>query len=67
MIAFTSPFGLATVLPGREPDTEVEAVLLFTNLVSSFQNQPLTHHVPEGLELGKLVVDEPGVEKLVLG
>ncbi|GJX05890.1 uncharacterized mitochondrial protein-like protein [Tanacetum coccineum] len=48
VIAFTSPFGLAMVLLGREPEPEVEA--------------PLTHHVPEELEpgkteLGKLVVD----------
>ncbi|GJY83999.1 hypothetical protein Tco_0497375 [Tanacetum coccineum] len=35
VIAFTSPFGLAMVLLGREPEPEVEAVLLFTNLVIS--------------------------------
>ncbi|GJV01633.1 hypothetical protein Tco_1335202 [Tanacetum coccineum] len=33
VIAFTSPFGLAMVLLGREPEPEVEAVLLFMNLV----------------------------------
>ncbi|GKF94195.1 hypothetical protein Tco_0283895, partial [Tanacetum coccineum] len=52
-MAFISPLGLATVLLGREPEPEVEAVLVFMNLVSIFESHPSTHLVFEELELGK--------------
>ncbi|GJU92715.1 hypothetical protein Tco_1317471 [Tanacetum coccineum] len=49
VIAFTSPFGLAMVLLGREPEPEVEAVLLFTNLI---------HLVLDELELGMVELEK---------
>ncbi|GJU33928.1 hypothetical protein Tco_1182282 [Tanacetum coccineum] len=55
VIAFTSPFGLAMVLLGREPEPEVEAVLLFTNLV-------IRHTIGAGgTELGKLELKKSGL------
>ncbi|GKD81722.1 hypothetical protein Tco_1348561 [Tanacetum coccineum] len=57
VIAFKSLFGLATVLLGREPEPEVEAVLEFTKLVNNFESPPLTHLVFEEPKLGKLGVD----------
>ncbi|GJV56951.1 hypothetical protein Tco_1457956 [Tanacetum coccineum] len=49
-MAFVSPLGLTPVLLGREPEPEVEAVLVFMNL---FESHPLTHLVFEESELGK--------------
>ncbi|GKF18208.1 hypothetical protein Tco_0063126 [Tanacetum coccineum] len=62
VIAFISPFGLAMVLLGREPEPEVEAALEFTNMVSIFESLPLIHLVFEEPELGKLELGKPEVD-----
>ncbi|GJV69728.1 hypothetical protein Tco_1485237 [Tanacetum coccineum] len=67
VIAFNSPFGLAMVLLGREP--EVEAVLLFTNLVIRHTGAGETGELgslepwkKSGRKIGRSILVSPTIE-----
>ncbi|GKD32107.1 hypothetical protein Tco_1242885 [Tanacetum coccineum] len=58
-----SSFGLVTVLLGRVPEPEVEAVLEVTNLESMLGNLPSIHLETEELELDRRELDKQEVEQ----